>query len=115
MLYDLSEQARNLCPRPASETIQSLERWLEKSVARNDEDIARGMPVHRDDESVQELEKLTRRLGLLSTICVKKRAALCRRMNFVRCRTFGVPLFRYEQKKTKTHQSSSNIHFIQGR
>ena len=93
-LLELSELAKQMCLVPSSDTIQTFERLLEKPVARTREDLyLRGFLEERDEETVAELERLTRRLGLLSMLCVKKRASLCRRMNLTRCRAYGQPLF----------------------
>ena len=48
----------------------------------------------RDEASAKALEKLTRKIGILSLLPATQRTDLCRRMNVVKCRNENEPLFR---------------------
>jgi hypothetical protein len=93
---EIARQAGLFCKAPASSTVEAIEKLTEKHVARTRRELLdkeRPMIGERDQATAAALERLTRRIGILSLIPATQRIDLCRRMNLLKIRDECEPLF----------------------
>ena len=97
---EMARQAMLFCKAPASATVEAIERLTEKHVARTRRELLdkeRQMIGERDQATAAGLERLTRKIGILSLIPATQRMDLCRRMNLLKFRDEDEPLFKQGQ------------------
>lgn len=93
---EMARQAGLFCKAPASSTVEAIEKLTEKHVARTRRELLdkeRPMMGERDQATAAALERLTRRIGMLSLIPATQRVDLCRRLNLLKIRDESEPLF----------------------
>lgn len=97
---EMARQAGLFCKAPTSSTVEAIEKLTEKHVARTRRELLDkelNMIGERDEATAAGLERLTRRIGILSLIPATQRTDLCRRMNLLKIRDESEPLFRQGQ------------------
>ena len=93
---DLARQSARFCKAPLSTTVEAIEKLTEKHVARligELKDSNGEMLAERDQHATTALERLTRKIGILSLLPATQRTDLCRRMNLLKIRDEDKPLF----------------------
>ena len=93
-LIELARQATRFCKAPNSVTVEEIEKLTEKHVARTRKELSAGDTIkERDQADVMALEKLTRKIGILSLLPATQRTDLCRRVNLLKFREEKEALF----------------------
>ena len=92
---EMARQASRFGRAPPGTTVDAIDKLTRVHVARTRAQLLAGdMLGERDEASARELEKLTRKIGILSQLPAAQRTDLCRRMNLHKIRDEDQPLFR---------------------
>jgi len=92
----LARQSVRFGKPPPSTTVEAIEKLTERRVARLKSELTGNSEVlvERDQFATTALERLTRKVGILSLLPATQRMDLCRRMNLLKIRDEAEPLFR---------------------